>query len=163
MPPTCTVCRHPDRRQVDAWLIDHLPFRTIVDRTALSKGALIRHYDDHLPETLAQAKAAAEVARADDLLTQVKALRGKAIQLLQRAEANGDYRTALAGIREARGCIELLLEVEGRLDRRPTINLVVSVEWQQCRALLLTALQPYPDARMAVAAALLAAESPNGH
>ena len=162
MPPTCSICRHPQRAVIDQQLLVHTPFRRIAAQTGASASSIIRHHDDHLPEVLAKAAAAAEVARADDLLIQVKALRGKAIQLLQAAEAQGDYRTALAGVREARACLELLLEVEGRLDRRPQVNLLVSLEWQACRTALLAALAPYAEARAAVAAALVAAESGNG-
>ena len=48
------------------------------------------------------------MAAADDLLGQVRALRSKAMSILLAAERQGDLRTALAGIREARACLELL-------------------------------------------------------
>ena len=62
---------------------------------------------------------AAETARADDLLDQVKALRNKSLSLMLAAEKSGDLRTALAGIREARACLELLAELSQAIDRRP--------------------------------------------
>src|SRR5438270_7234359 len=98
MPRQCTVCAHPDRPAIDTMLVNHRPFRTIADQVKLSKTALIRHHDDHLPAHLAQAKQAAEEVQAEDLLQQVRTLRGKAIDLLKKAEASGDYRTALAGV-----------------------------------------------------------------
>jgi hypothetical protein len=68
------------------------------------------------------------------------------------------------GVREARSTIELLLEVEGELDRGGTVNIVISPEWGQVRTVLLTALAPYPDARFAVADALVAIEGgESGH
>jgi hypothetical protein len=73
---------------------------------------------------------------------------------LQKAEAAGDLRTALLGIREARSCIELLAEMEGEINRNPQINILVAPEWLAVRAVLLRALQAYPEARQAVAAAL---------
>jgi hypothetical protein len=161
MPRSCTICRHPDRASIDQMLVNRKPFRDIAGRVGLSKSALVRHFDDHLPELLAQAKQAAELAQAEDLLLQVRILRGKAIELLKRAEAEGDYRTALQGIREARACVELLLEVQGELDRRPQINVLVSPEWLTVRTVLLGALAAYPEARTAVATALLGVEHGN--
>jgi hypothetical protein len=86
-------------------------------------------------------------------------LRAKAVDLLRRAEAVGDYRTALQGVREARACVELLLEVEGELDRRPQVSVLLAPEWLNVRAAVLVALQPYPEARVAVATTLRALEA----
>jgi len=156
MARTCTVCRHPDRPAVDMALVNHRPYRNIAAQFRLSASALVRHHDDHLPATLASAKAAEETAHADDLLAQVRALRSKAMSLLLAAERQGDLRTALAGIREARACLELLAEMSQQLDRRPVVNLTVSAEWLQVRATLLDALRPHPEAGQAVASRLAA-------
>lgn len=158
MPRVCTVCTHPQRPAIDAALVAGTPFRNIAERFAVSVGALDRHKRGHLPAQLTKATAAAEVAHADDLLGQVQELRQKALVLLAKAEAAGDYRTALAGVREARACIETLLEVEGELDRRPQVNILLAPQWLQVRALLLDALLPFPDARVAVSARLSAVE-----
>ena len=156
MAQTCTVCRHPDRPAVDMALVNHRPYRNIAAQFGLSASALVRHHDDHLPATLAKATAAAETARADDLLEQVRALRTKSLQLMLAAEKSGDLRTALAGIREARACLELLAEMSQQLDRRPVVNLTISAEWLAVRAELLDALRPHPEARQAVASRLAA-------
>jgi hypothetical protein len=163
VPRTCTICTHPKRREIDRALLDAATYRTIADRYGLSETALKRHRKEHVPAELAKAQQAAEVAIADDLLGQVRALRNRAISLLTKAEAAGDYRTALAGIREARACIEVLLEVEGELDRRGVTNIVINAEWIELRTIMLTALQPYPDARQAIAARLRMIEGGSGH
>jgi Fe-S oxidoreductase len=153
MPRTCTVCVHPAREAIDTALIAGEPYRGIAKRYEASEAAMFRHRE-HLPATLVKAQAAGQVAKADDLLEQLQALRNKAMALLLKAEAAGDYRTALAGIREARACIETLLEVEGELDRRPVLNLTVSAEWIQLRTVILLALQAHPEDRQAVVTAL---------
>lgn len=163
MPRTCTVCAHPQRARIDAALVAGPTYRTIADRYGLSETALKRHRKDHLPAHVARAREAADVADADDLLQQIRALRNKAISILQQAERAGDYRTALMGIREARGCIETLLEVEGELDRRGVVNVILSPEWMQVRTAIIAALQPYPDAAQAVAGRLQALEGGAGH
>ncbi|MCO5215909.1 MAG: hypothetical protein M9950_07105, partial [Thermomicrobiales bacterium] len=69
-------------------------------------------------------------------------------------EQSGDLRTALAGVREARSCLELLLEVEGQLERAPTVTVNVGTVLVEVQQVILNALAPYPEARLAVAAAL---------
>ena len=65
------------------------------------------------------------------------------------------WPAALAAIREARGCIELLGKLAGQLQTAPTINVIMSAEWQELQTLILAALEPYRDARLAVASALM--------
>jgi hypothetical protein len=159
----CSVCAHPERSAIDKALVGGTPYRAVARQFRVSDDALARHRVAHLPERLAQAQDAAEVAEATDLLREVRALRSKAYGLLLKAEQQGDIRTALAGVREARGCLELLAELEGELDRRPTLNLLIAPEWLAVRGVLLDALRPYPEACTAVAARLGALESSNGH
>jgi hypothetical protein len=94
---------------------------------------------------------AAEVAQADDLLDQVWDLQRRALDILDRAEETRELRTALSAIREARGNLELLAKLLGELDERPTVNILVSAEWVPVRAAMMEALDPYPEARVAVA------------
>jgi len=154
MPRVCTICTHPEREAINAALVTGEPYRVIAQRYAASPDAVYRHKIDHLPAKLAQAEAAKETALADDLLGQVKALRNKAISILGKAEAAGDLRTALLGIREARACVELLLEVEGELHRQPVVNVLIAPEWLQLRTVILQTLAPFPDARAALARTL---------
>ncbi len=111
---------------------------------------------------MADAKAAADVARGDDLLEQVRALRSKAINLLMAAERAGDLRTALRGVAEARACVELLARLEGELDERAQVNVLVAPEWLAIRAAVVGALRPFPEAGEAVANALTRLEAGHG-
>ncbi len=103
---------------------------------------------------------------ADRLLSEVERLHRLALVFLARAAKAGDLRTALAGIREARGCLELEARVRGQIDEHPQINVLLAPEWLATRAEVMRALEPYVEARLAVSAALLALEeggSSNGH
>ena len=68
---------------------------------------MYRHQQGHLPATMLKAREAQEVAHADDLLAQLQSLQQKALEILARAEGNGDLRSALAALRELRGTVEL--------------------------------------------------------
>jgi hypothetical protein len=158
VPRACTVCAHGEIVAINQAIVGNAPLRGIAQRYAVSEDALRRHKQAHISITIAKAQEAAEVAQADTLLDRIRALLSKAESLLQQAEDAGDLRTAFMGIREARSCIETLMEVEGELDRRPTVNLVVSPEWLQLRGVLLESLSTYPEARMAVSKALTSIE-----
>ena len=67
---------------------------------------------------------------------------------------------ALAAIAQARRNIELIGEVTRELDRAGTVNLELTVEWQEVRAVLVNTLASYPEAQQAVFDAL--EEAPDG-
>ena len=154
MPRRCTVCGHKNRPAIDKALVARQPFRNIAAQFKVSTSALVRHSDDHLPSSLLKAQSAREAADADALLAQVVDLRDKALSVLKEAETYKDWRVAIAAIREARGSVELLARLAGELKDSPTINLVLSAEWLAVQAAVLTALEPHPEARLAVAGAL---------
>ena len=62
----------------------------------------------------------------DDLLGEARALKQRALAVLQRAEAAGQLAVALAAIREARGLLELLGKLDGQLaDRSGSLSVQV--------------------------------------
>ena len=154
MPRRCTICTHDKRNEIDQALVERQAFRAIARQYGVSKDALLRHHDDHLPAALVKAQAAAEAAQADALLAQVVDLRDKALDVLDTAQGSADLRVALGAIREARGCVELLAKLAGQLKDAPTVNILVSAEWQGLQAVILQALEPHVAARLAVAEAL---------
>ncbi len=160
MPRACTICNHTERAAINAALLDGTPYRHIAARYGTSTGALQRHKDEHLPVALVKAKEAEDIAEADDLLGQVRALQGRALTILDKAEAAGDLRTALTAIREARGNLELLARLLGELQEGATVNVLVSPAWLQVRTVIVQALADHPEAQGAVVAALSASGGP---
>jgi transposase-like protein len=154
MPRRCTVCDHPQRHGIDKALVTGAPYRSVAKRFGLSDSAVYRHKTEHLPTHLLKAREAEEVAQADDLLEQVRNLQTHALDILNRAEKAGDLRTALAAISQARGNLELLGKLAGELDERPVVNLNISPEWLELRAMIIGALEPHPAAHTAVLRAL---------
>ncbi len=163
VPRACTICSHYQCPAIDTALVAGESFRIVAARFGTSTAALQRHRLGHIPGHVAQAHEAEAVAGADDLLDQVRSLQRKALALLAKAERQGDFRTALAGVKEARSCLELLLEVEGELDRRNVVNILVAPQWIEIRAVLVETLQPYPEAAQAVAGRLQVIEGGASH
>ncbi len=159
MPRRCTVCDHLQRHSIDEALVGGAPYRSVAKRFGLSESAVYRHKTDHLPAHLLKAREVEEAARADDLLDQVRNLQTHVLGILERAEKAGDLRTALAAISQARGNLELLAKLAGELDERPVVNLNISPEWLELRAVIVGALEPYTEARGAVLQAIEGADN----
>jgi hypothetical protein len=160
MPRSCTVCTHPERAEVDQALVAGVSAAEIAGRyRTIRERAIRRHRSNHLPERLAKAHEAEEVAQADELLKQVRDLQVRALDILDKAEEAGELRTALSAIREARGNLELLAKLLGELDERPVTNVLVSAEWVTVRTAMMEALDRYPEARVAVAERLAKLEA----
>jgi hypothetical protein len=158
MPRSCTVCEHPEKDAIDRTLVGGASNRSVASLYDVSEAAVRRHKANHLPAKLIMAEKAAEVVEADNLLDQVKWLQSRAYGILDRAEEAGELRTALSAIREARGNLELLAKLLGELDERPIVNLNISPEWLELRAVIVGALEPHPEALRAVVGALEAAK-----
>jgi len=152
----CSICAHQQGQAIDEALVaGTASLREIASLFAVSQSALRRHKARHLPAALAQAQEAQEAAHGDDLLNRLDKLTTEAHRIKDKAEKAGDYRTAIAGIRELVRIVEVLAKLRGQLDERAQINiLVANPEWLTLRARILTVLEPYPEARLALAAAL---------
>lgn len=68
-----------------------------------------------MPATLVKAREAEEVASADSLIEEVRALAKKARSLTAKAEESDDIRTALMGLREIARLLELRARVAGEI------------------------------------------------
>ena len=159
----CTVCTHERRFAIEELLATRqASYRNVAQRFGVSLDAVGRHVrSGHIGALLALAADAERAAQADTLLDRIEALHRRTLAILEAVEDTDEHRTALAAIREARANLELIGEVRKELDRAGTINWEINVEWQEVKALILTALGPHPAAREAVFHALT--EAPNGN
>jgi hypothetical protein len=162
MPQPCTVCNHPSLDLVNRALVMGAPFLRIAAHFSVTEQSLRRHKTNHLPGVLAKAQEAQDVAQADNLLTQLNWLQWNALSILDEARREGDGRTALAAIRQARGNLVLLAKLQGELNDNAQTNelndLFARPEWVAIRAVLMEALQAHPAARAEVAQSLLRLE-----
>ena len=158
MPRTCSICSHEHRDAMEDAFIAGQAKRRIASQHGVSERAVRYHMREHLPALLALARDAERAARADTLLDRMEALQSQTLAILDAPE---DQRTALAAIAQARRNLELIGEVTRELDRAGTINLELTVEWQEVKAVLVNTLASYPEAQQAVFNAL--EEAPDGN
>ena len=71
MPRQCTICNHENRESVELSLVRGEPIRDIAGRHSLSRAAIQRYKEGHLPTTLVKSEKAGELAHADNLLDEL--------------------------------------------------------------------------------------------
>jgi hypothetical protein len=153
----CSVCSHPDCARIDAALIAGQSHRVIARQFGVGHDAVQRHAAAHLALKTTEANRAME----RDILAEVERMIQGMDRALVRVEKAGDDRAYFAGMRERRATIELLAKLRGELDERAVINVLALPEWLAVREALLRALDPFPQARIAVGDAMAQLEEAN--
>ena len=93
MPPTCSVCQHPERQDIEADLRGGTSYRDIARQRNVSKDALSRHRRNHMSRhTETGLTAASEI-----------------VKLLDRAEASLTWNATVLAVRECRQYVQQLL------------------------------------------------------
>ena len=78
----CSVCVHTERESIDQAIVEGQSNRAIARQYGLSKDAVARHAEKHLPAALVEVAAASESTHVDDLWTRINGLIGEAEALL---------------------------------------------------------------------------------
>jgi hypothetical protein len=127
MPRSCPVCEHEDLEEINSALASNEWIRTIADRWSVSKIALMRHRNEHLPVSAieeaqeadareAEVKEAEEDVHADELLDQVRDLQKHMLAILGEAEEAEELSSALQAVTEAKDNLERLGKLLSELD-----------------------------------------------
>jgi hypothetical protein len=161
VPRTCTICAHRERSSIDETLVRREPYRDISRRFSVSRPALGRHLNEHLVPLISRVRDEEGQAIALDVVQQLRLINATSLSVLEEARDGGDPATALRAIDRIQRQIELQAKLLGNIDERPAVNLYISTEWLELRALIVSALKPHPDARSSVLRALEGAASGN--
>lgn len=151
---TCTVCSHRDVDEINRLLLSGTSFRDIAGQFDLSKTALARHKESHIPEVLSKSNDLKEIVDADVLFGRVEEEAGFVREMRDAAKDEGDIELALKAVDRALKCIELYAKVKGIIQDQPQVNITLNAEWIELRSTIIQALQPFPEARRAVIDAL---------
>jgi serine phosphatase RsbU (regulator of sigma subunit) len=144
------ICQHPDRESIDKALARQTSNRELARVYSLSEASIRRHKANHLPARVARAQEAEDVREALDVVRQLKAINAASLHILKEAREQGRQGTALAAIDRIHKQIELQAKLLGELDDRPQVNVLVSPQWLELRATIVTALERHPQARESV-------------
>ncbi len=73
----CTICTHDSRVEIDKALIAGEPYRVVAELHEVSRSAVYRHRERHIPKQIAMAQATradAELGHGQDLLAELENL-----------------------------------------------------------------------------------------
>lgn len=125
----CSICVHPHRRALEASHVSGTPLRALAAQYKKDKTTVHRHLRDHLPRAVVEASQAIEErSHGDGIISELLTLRDEARRLLAKAEAKGDVRTAMTGIRELTRLLELKARVMGEIRDKEITNVSVNID-----------------------------------
>lgn len=156
MPRACSICIHPKRDEIESGIVAGTSYRNIAEQYGVSLAPLSRHASEHIARSIKQSRDAKEAAQALNVVQQLREINEvtRAIVKESRSGKNKKNGMALFAIDRIQKQLELQAKLLGDLDDRPQVNIYLSPEWLDIRKVLVQALLPFPDARVAVAAAL---------
>lgn len=124
MPPTCTICRHEKRKEIDRAIVDGESLRDIAGRYGTSDSTLHRH-KPHVMAVIAKAHDAMEITHGDNLVAELRKLIGDAQRIAGKAEQARQFNAAMSGVREVARVLELIAKLTGALDESTRIAVMV--------------------------------------
>ncbi len=163
MPRTCTICTHNEHHVINVELVSRTSYRDIARHYGVSKDALKRHSEEHIPQLLVEASEATRKAKADDLLEELSKIAENLERLSDLAEENEDYRTAISAQATLLKRVDLLARVREIIKEGTTVNVLMNPQWIEVRTAMMDALADFPEARVAVARRLVALEGGYGN
>jgi hypothetical protein len=117
----CSICTHDQRREIDRDLLGTEPLLRIAKKYRVAESSLRRHRDHHLAPAAANALARREDVTADRLMAWLVGLLDRLSIAIMRAEADRDWNSFRALVREHRETAALLGRLTGVLDG-PTVH-----------------------------------------
>ena len=113
---SCSICRHPDRRELEQAHLSGASIRDLAKRYGKDKSTIHNHISKHVPRAVREAvQAIEERSHGDGIIAELLTLRDEARRLQARAEEKGDVRTAISGLRELVRIVELKARVMGEI------------------------------------------------
>jgi len=158
----CTICSHAEIAGINAALVAGTSQGSIARRYHVQQPSLSRHMSaGHMSPALKAMKVKREETDQATARARLDALIDSAQAILDSAMKDGRPAVALQAVGQLRPLIEQLGKVTGEWAPDPlvTINLQSSPEWLAVRAVILSALMAYPEARACVSGRLLELEA----
>jgi hypothetical protein len=173
----CKICHHPERARIELMRAGGSSLDVIAKRFGLQRDLIWRHWQKHVSETTKaqliagplQLHELAERATAEglSLLDYLSIIRGTLMDLFQHAAQAKDKNGASITSGRLLQCLEQIGRLTGELSRISSSTVVNntlvigSPGFAPIQGAILSALAPYPDARLAVVEALRSIEVPD--
>lgn len=162
MSRACTICAHPKRREIEGASLSGQSARSVACAHRLSRYAIARHMDAHIPARMAKAVERKEVEAGRDLVERLAELNRISRAILADAYKAGERDVALRAISRLESQLELEARLIGELrDREINVaGVVVDPETAEKMARMYLMRRGALDAN--VSEAIEVGESPDG-
>ncbi|MBY0508669.1 MAG: hypothetical protein K2P94_00825 [Rhodospirillaceae bacterium] len=169
----CSICNHPRRPEIDHSLANRVSEWRVAKRFSVSRDAIHRHKKKHLPPQLeaallSQSGAASSIdlealrkSESEGLLQTLIWQKAHVLQQIDKAEANMDPVAVSVFHKVLLENTKTIAKLVGDLASRSghvTNNFLIAPQYLELRHAITRALEPFPDARKAVAMTLQAME-----
>src|SRR5215471_9483495 len=109
----CSVCSHPEAREISADLFAGMSYRSLQKKFGVTPSAICAHLREHVAAPLrrlveAERRLADDAALVAPSLLEMRKLNERRLRILSLAEISKDYDTALRAIAESRRNVELI-------------------------------------------------------
>jgi hypothetical protein len=152
----CTICSHPRRQDIDLALLNRTATLTqLSTQHGLSTSALSRH-KLHLLKKMDQAKSRFQDMLREGYLFILNKSLEKVWWAVQTAEAAGDSRQLLQGVRQATDILKFMAKLDGAFTADTVHRLLASTQWAEAGSLLPTDPQFVAGCHQALADSLFA-------
>jgi hypothetical protein len=153
VPRRCSICDHPDRREINREIVAGVGSTLIASVYGVSEAAVRRHRKNHLLHEARERLASDPELGNVDVLLEMRNLYRRMGGFLAKAEVADDWPAVKAFHAEARKDLELLAKLTQMLQDGPATVVSVGID-QRAQTAILLALDAFPAARVAVADAL---------
>lgn len=173
---SCKICNHPEREKIEAAIVANAPNRAVSRQfTDVSKDAVSRHKQNCMRSAIeaVQIKQREQTVQAVEeaveqqehfvwnLFTEMQWLHNEVRIVYGLAKGGGDFNASAKLLGEARQQMKLFSELLA--GNEPGQAEKLEQEWIAVREAIFNALEPYPEARLAVAEALFALGRADDH
>ncbi len=111
MTKKCVTCSHPDRLAIDRRIIQGGSLPKIAQEFGVSYDSIYHHSKNHVARQLVDAARKKDLMHSMDVISDVEELITRTKNILDDVEEERQFGTALAAIKELRGCYELLSKI----------------------------------------------------
>ncbi|MGB8841383.1 MAG: hypothetical protein WCC64_09930 [Aliidongia sp.] len=151
----CSICIHPERDVIEAALMGA---GSILAQIGIQYGVTVsslgRHRDRHIPAAMVKHAEILDELRAEQLVARATEMfRAIQTQIPVAAKA-GDHKAVAMLAGQGTKICQLLMKRFDQMPPERSVNIVASVEWKGIQDAILRALDPFPEAKRAVATAL---------
>lgn len=158
----CTICHHPKRAEIELSVANGGSNREIALQFSVGHMAVQRHMAEHIKQAAEKLQAARDEAKTLDVLKQLRAINAVTLKILDACQSDPKkYAMALAAIDRVQKQIELQAKLLGDINDAPQVNVWLPCSWESIELAIAGALQPFPEAAIAVASALSRLENGN--